>query len=114
MKIVEYKVLHCNVIDDSDFKQGWQPWGSPFRDKNGDDCQAMVRYESSPPVIGEASLNVGNVFRENEIMKSREKTREDTILAQLKLIEHQQTTIIELNRALSLLTTPRMVPSENS
>lgn len=26
-------------------KEGWQPYGSPYIDKEGRDCQAMVKYE---------------------------------------------------------------------
>tara|TARA_Y100000310_G_C20574296_1_gene759692 strand:+ start:1095 stop:1271 length:177 start_codon:yes stop_codon:yes gene_type:complete len=26
-------------------EDGWQPFGSPFVDEDGQDCQAMVKYE---------------------------------------------------------------------
>lgn len=55
-----------------------------------------------------------DLMRENELLKSRDKTREETILSQLKLIESHQDTIILLNKTLSTLTTPIMVDNENN
>lgn len=45
MKIIDYIMfdLTCEMPR-ALIKEGWQPYGSPYIDKNGHDCQAMVKY----------------------------------------------------------------------
>ena len=50
-KVVDYMLVRETdeeALDDlvtGFLERRWQPYGSPFVDEDGDDCQAMVRYE---------------------------------------------------------------------
>jgi hypothetical protein len=54
MKINSYKIvlgsrnLPLEVVVMGLIKNGWQPYGNPYLDKNGTEKQAMVTYEAEP------------------------------------------------------------------
>ena len=56
MKITDYKIVFPTNNEDMELRvnhslsEGWQPYGSPYVDRNGKEKQAMVKYEEKAPV----------------------------------------------------------------
>jgi RNA processing factor Prp31 len=63
-------------------KEGWQPYGSPYIDKDGCDCQAMVKYEEdykkslddAPKAYDELLNNLVKLEKENLLLKETSKS----------------------------------------
>ena len=51
MKIIDYEILSSgkketlSMVVKAYLKNAWQPYKRPYLDKNGRQCQAMVKYE---------------------------------------------------------------------
>ena len=58
MKIIDYTIVQstknttlAQAVREA-MESGWQPYGYPYLDKNGNEKQAVVRYEAPPVAIG--------------------------------------------------------------
>lgn len=69
MKIVDYKVVREVKRVSRDelekrikalLEEGWQPFYGPFTDKQGHECQPMVRYEEEKTKSGKKSQGAKN------------------------------------------------------
>lgn len=80
MKIVDYKMFNMTEKNPKELiAQGWQPFGSPYIDEEGYDCQAMVKYEQfklSPGKFAPIDEQESHSFL-NEVIQENAKLQEE-------------------------------------
>lgn len=109
MKIIDYIMfdLTCEMPR-ALIKEGWQPYGSPYIDKNGHDCQAMVKYEEKevflagmpcPPI----KMDIEDQAFLNEVITENERLKESNEALELRLSELAKESYKVINKNQKLL-----------